>query len=236
MKTLMFTIIFLVIGSAPITFGYELILKSGKTVQGTLVTEDDEKITIKDEDGITLNFKKNLIDLQKTADANQPKPAESVVAVKEPEKPATKTEEPSKPKKPARVYEQSDVYRLRSEYPMESGAGVQFEEGKPDSAPKGRSGEEWQQITQSLLAQIKSAEQAYQQASAKCKEFQGATIQTHRAVTEEGATTDLVAAKEGICQAAEEAKSAVDNARAEYAAAVEQARQENVLPGYIATE
>jgi hypothetical protein len=236
MKTLICTIIVLVLSSVPFTYGYEIILKSGKTIQGTLVHEDDAKITIQDKDGITLNFKKSIIDLQKTAAANTPAREETAVPTREPEKTATKEEVPAKAKKPARVYEQSDVYRLRSEYPMESGAGVQFEEGKPDTTPKGRSGEEWQQITQSLLAQIKSAEQAHQQASAKCKEFQGATIQTHTAITEEGAATDLVAAKEEICQAAEDSKAAVDRARAEYAAAVEQARQENVLPGFIATE
>jgi hypothetical protein len=235
MKRHTYTLIILFLWIAvPISFSYELILKNGKTVQGTLISEDQEKISIKDKQGVILNFKKSIVDIQKTADANAPveKP---VVAAKETEKPA-KVETPAKPKKPSRVYEQSDVYRLRSEYPMESGAGVQFEEGTPDRRPKGRSGEEWQQMTQSLLAQIKEAEQAYQQASAQCKEFQGATIQTHIAVTKDGAQTDLVEAKERACQYAEDAKGAIDRARAEYAATVEQARQENVLPGYIATE
>ena len=215
-------------------FSYELILKNGKTVQGTLVSEDAEKISIKGKDGVILNFKKSIVDVQKTADANRPVP-EPVAAPVDPEKPA-KAETASKPKKPARVYEQSDVYRLRSEIPLESGAGVQFEEGTPMERPKGRSGAEWQQITQELLAQIKNAQQAYQQASVKCREFQGATIQTHLAISPGGAATDLVQAKEQACQFAEDAKGALEKAREEYAEAVAQARQENVLPGYIATE
>ena len=235
MKRLIGTALILLLCIAiPSSFSYELILNNGKTVQGTLLSEDDEKLSIKDKDGVILNFKKSIVDLQKTAEANRPV-QEPVVAAKDPEKPA-KAETPSKPKKPARVYEQSDVYRLRSEIPLESGAGVQFEEGKPSDRPKGRSGEEWQEMTQGLLAQIKEAEQVYQQASAKCKEFQSATIQTHMAVAPDGGATDLVQAKEQACQFAEDAKGAVDRARQEYAAAVAQARQENVLPGYIATE
>ncbi len=164
---------------APFAFSYSLILKNGKAVEGTLIREDDETFSIKDKDGVTLNFKKNIVDLEKTAVANRPS-EERPPIVKEADKPV-EAKSPAKPKKPARVYSSTDLYRLRNEYPMESGAGVQYEEGKPETAPKGRSGEEWQEITQSLLAQIKSAEQAYQLLSAKCKEFQGAAIQTHMA-------------------------------------------------------
>lgn len=219
----------------PMTFGYELILKNGKKIEGTIVSEDEEKYTLKDKTGLILNFKKIIVDLEKTAAANKPAEQKPVAETKESEK-TVKEETAVKPKKPARVYDQSDVYRLRSEYPMESGAGVQFEEGKPDSAAKGRSGEEWQEITQGLLAAIRSAEEAHQQLAAKCKEFQGATIQTHIAVAPDGKPTDLVQAKEEACQAAEDAKAAVERARQEHAAAVAQARQENVLPGYIVTE
>ena len=228
-----FGITFLFLLIAPFVFSYELILKNGKTIQGTFVSEDEEKISIKDKDGVTLNFKKTLIDQEKTAEANKPAPEPEKAA--EPEKPA-EPKEPAKPKKPARVYDSNDLYRLRSEYPMESGAGVQFEEGEKVSAPKGRSGEEWQALTQDLLAQIKAAEQDYQQLSAKCKEFQGTTIQTHIAVTPEGKQTDLAQAKEQVCQQAEDAKGALESAKQEYASAVEEAKQQNVLPGYIATE
>jgi hypothetical protein len=233
MKTSVCTAIVLFLGAVSFTFSYEIILKNGKEFEGTLISEDTEKITIKDKDGLILNFKKGIVDLEKTSEANKPV-EEPPVETKQPDKPVEQT--PAKPRKPARVYDQSDVYRLRSEYPMESGAGVQFEEGSPDHAPKGKSGEEWQAITQSLLDEIKAAEQAYEQSAAKCKEFQGATIQTHIAVTSEGKQTDLAEASKRACQVAEEAKAAVEAARAQHAAAVEQARQENVLPGYIVTE
>jgi hypothetical protein len=221
--------------SSTLVFTYDLILKNGKVIQGTLLGEDDEKISIKDKDGLTLNFKKTIVDLEKTAEAN--KPVEKKPAAEEQKKPAMVEKSVEKPKKPARVYTATDLNRLRDEYPMESGAGVQFEEGKPtEKSAKGRSGEEWQEITQGLLAQVKAAEEDYQRLSASCRKFQGAAIQTHTAINPEGKEVNLVEAKERTCQAAEDAKASLEAARQEYASAVERARQENVLPGYIATE
>lgn len=214
-------------------FAYDLVLKSGKVIQGTVVSETEDSILLKDKDGVVLNFKKAIVDLDKTADANkavQQKPSVE-------EKKTTTEKSAEKPKKPARVYNASDLERLRDKYPLEPGAGVQFEEGKPvNTDKKGRSGEEWQQLTESLLAQVKSAEQEYERLSAGCRRFEGATIQTHTARNSEGKEVDLVEAKERTCEAAEDAKTALESARQEYADAVERARQENVLPGYIATE
>ena len=216
-------------------FAYDLILKSGKVIQGTIVSENEETIFIKDKDGIALNFKKTMVDLEKTAEAN--KPVQQKPAVEEQKKPTAAEKGTEKSKKPARVYNASDLNRLREEYPLEPGAGVQFEEGKPvGKDKKGLSGEEWQELTQSLLAQVKAAEEDYQRLSAKCSQFQGAAIQTHIAVSPEGKEVNLVEAKERTCQAAEDAKAALESARQEYANAVERAKQENVLPGYIATE
>jgi hypothetical protein len=214
-------------------FAHDLVLKSGKVIQGTVVSETEDSILIKDKDGVVLNFKKTLVDLEKTADANKAIHQKPVVE----EKKTTAEKSGEKPKKPARVYNASDLERLRDKYPLEPGAGVQFEEGKPlPKDKKERSGEEWRQVTETLLAQIKAAEQDYERLSASCRRFEGATLQTHTARNSEGKEVDLVEAKERTCQAAEDAKNALESARQEYADAVEQARQENVLPGYIATE
>jgi hypothetical protein len=216
-------------------FAYDLILKSGKVIQGTVVAETEDSIFIKDKDGITLNFKKTLVDLEKTADAN--KTVQQKPALDEQKKTTAAEKSLEKPKKPARVYNAEDLERLRDKYPLEPGAGVQFEEGKPAGKDKkGRSGEEWQELTEGLLAQIKAAEENYERLSASCREFQSAAIQTHLAINPEGKEVNLVEAKERTCQAAEDAKADLESARQEYADAVERARQENVLPGYIARE
>lgn len=235
----LFALLFALALFANVTFAYHVILKNGKTFEGTLISDDAEKITIKDKDGLVLNFKKPSIDLEKTVEANKPvekPPAETPVekpAAAEQKKDSTRVE---KPKKSGRVYTANDLYRLRGEYPMDN-TGADIQSPSPDvPANKGMSGEEWQQLTQGLLNQIKQAEQNYQQASAKCKELQGATVQTHVVVNERGEAVDMVEATKSACQESEQAKADIESARQAYQQAVEQAKQQNVLPGYIAQE
>jgi hypothetical protein len=229
--TLRFAFVFLFIAS--LSFGYQVILKNGKTLDGTFVSEDSEKISIKDKDGVLLNFKKSLIDLEKTAEAN--KPVEEPPKTVEPKKEIA-PEQPPKPKKKARVYTANDLYRLRNSLPLES-SGADIQQPGPDvDSSQGMTGEQWQQLTQSLLDQIHSAEQYAQEAAAKCKELQGATVQTHIVVNEQNQTVNMQEATKQACDAAEEAKGQIESAKQAYQDAVEQAKQQNVLPGYISQE
>jgi|GEM_PF-6791460 len=230
-----YQLVFLFLLLADLSFSYQLILKNGKSIQGTFVSEDTEKITVKDSDGTLLNFKKSSVDLDKTAEANKPAKEPAQPAVEEPK---NVTPEPTveKPKKPARKYTDNDLYRLRGEYPMDN-TGAEIQAPGPDAEQgKSMSGEEWQQLTQTLLNQAKQAEQYSQAASAKCKELQGATIQTHVVVNAQNQPVDMVEATKQACQGAEDAKAQMEAARQNYQAAVEQARQQNVPPGYIVQE
>ncbi len=216
---------------------YEIVLKNGKIVRGEAVTEDEEKIVLKDSGGISLTFKKTAIDQKKTALANKPveQPAPQVTAV-EPAEKDKNSADPKKAGKPARVYTDRDVNRLRGEYPMdETWKDMDLSAAKSEKKA-GRSGEEWQQITGDLLAQWKAAEDSQRRLSAKCNEFKGAAIQTHTAIDEKGQEVNLGEAKERVCQAADDAQQAVDQAQQQYESAVAQAREENVLRGYIVTE
>src|SRR5262249_31946214 len=56
------------------TFSYDVALKNGKVVHGTVVREDDQMIVIKDETGVQLTLKKANIDAEKTASMNVPPP------------------------------------------------------------------------------------------------------------------------------------------------------------------
>ena len=225
---------FVLLFLANLTFAYQVILKNGKTVEGTFVTEDSEKISIKDKDGVLLNFKKSLIDSEKTAEAN--KPVEQAPKVEKIEPPNSTQTAPAKPKRPARVYTANDLYRLRNSLPLDN-SGADIQQPSPDAGPsKGMTGEQWQQLTQSLLDQVHAAEQYSQEASAKCKELQGATIQTHIVVNEQNQTVNMAEATQQACQAAEDAKGQIESAKQAYQDAVEQAKQQNVLPGYISQE
>src|SRR5574341_1551486 len=96
---------------------YDLVLKNGKIVKGTIVSEDQNKIVLKDNSGVQLTFNKTTVDQEKTAAANRaeekPVPATPAAEEKKPAEPETQ-----QPKKPARTYTESDIYRLRSNYPM----------------------------------------------------------------------------------------------------------------------
>ena len=231
-QTLRFVFVFLLLTN--LAFAYQLVLKNGKVIQGTLIIEDDEKITLQDKDGVSLTFKKNSVDLEKTTIANKPPEEPAIAPVEEPKK-APPVESKPKPKTPAKVYTANDLYRLRGEYPMDN-TGADIQGSIPEGDGQKMTGEQWQQLTQNLLNQMKQAEQIAQEASAKCKEFQGATIQTHIAIDQQNQQVDMVEATKQACQAATDAKAQAGAAQQEYENAVEQARQESVLPGYITKE
>src|SRR5262249_39688272 len=89
---------------------YTVIFKNGKTLTGTVISENDQMIQFKDDAGIQYSLKKSSLDLDKMQSANAPK-AETPPPV---EAPSTTKETP---KKKARVYTKEDVDSLRSKYP-----------------------------------------------------------------------------------------------------------------------
>lgn len=73
---------------------YTIILKNGKTMQGQLVSETDELIVFKDQQGLQYSLKKSSLDLEKMRVANQPPPApEPVPAPEEIQAPGQPEEE-----------------------------------------------------------------------------------------------------------------------------------------------
>jgi hypothetical protein len=90
---------------------YTVVLKNGKMMTGTLVSETDQVILFKDDSGVQYSLKKINLDLGKMSEANAPKvEAPPPVA---PPPPVSETEA----KKKGRVYTKEDVENLRSKYP-----------------------------------------------------------------------------------------------------------------------
>ncbi len=85
-----------------IAFSYDVVLKSGKIVKGSLFSENDDVIVLQDASGIKLTFKKTLVNLERTTEVN--KPPEAALPADTPKK----KESPAVPaaKKPARVFTQ----------------------------------------------------------------------------------------------------------------------------------
>lgn len=84
----------LVAGACP---AYDVVLKTGKVIRGTLVKEDEKGYVIKNDSGIEFTINKNNVNALKTAAANT----------------ASKTDDKSS-KKAARVYTQEDIERVRA--------------------------------------------------------------------------------------------------------------------------
>ena len=55
-RTLVVVVLFL--ATASFAWTYDVVLKNGKIVNGTFISEDEQKITIRDHSGIVMNFKK----------------------------------------------------------------------------------------------------------------------------------------------------------------------------------
>jgi hypothetical protein len=97
---------------------YTVVMKNGKTMTGTLISETDQVMVFKDDSGIQYSLKKSTLDLEKMVQANMPREepahAESPQMTTPTAPVATK---PEASKKKARVYTKDDVEALRSKYP-----------------------------------------------------------------------------------------------------------------------
>lgn len=108
-KIIPILLLVLFVGAAS-TGAYTIILKNGKTMTGTLVSETDKVILFKDIDGVQYSLKKENLDLVKMSEANAPIPEPAVEASPAPvEQPVVK--------KKSRVYTKEDVDSLREKYP-----------------------------------------------------------------------------------------------------------------------
>ena len=88
------------------TDAYTVVLKSGKVINGTLISESADAIVFKDDSGIQYSLKKSSLDLGKMEQANAPKT--------EPAQPEPTPEKAEKKK--AKVYTKEDLDALRAKY------------------------------------------------------------------------------------------------------------------------
>src|SRR5262245_25175160 len=102
------------------TYAYDVVLKNGKSIHGTKVSEDQNQIVVQDASGVRINIKKSNVDTAKTEAANQqsttaPTPASAIT----PSKPAATKK--AEPKKPARKITKEDLEKLRDKYDLGEG-------------------------------------------------------------------------------------------------------------------
>lgn len=104
----MLLVIFLSVLVCIQSWAYTVILKNGKVIKGTLISEDDVGLVFKDEKGFQFSLKKSALDLDKMKESNAAPPPAAPV----PEKPAEVAPE----KKAAKMYTAADLEHLRDRY------------------------------------------------------------------------------------------------------------------------
>ncbi len=93
--------------------GYTVVLKNGKVMTGTLISESADSVLFKDDSGTRYSLKKSSLDLNKMTEANAAQPVAASEPVTHEE---TKPAPASQTKKKARVYTKDDIDRLKEKY------------------------------------------------------------------------------------------------------------------------
>jgi hypothetical protein len=112
-KTIPFLLVILLVGVTTGAGAYTVILKNGKQMNGTLISETEQVILFKDEGGVQYSLKKANLDLARMTAANAAQPEVAPVTPAPSAAPVAKTES----KKKSRVYTKEDVDALREKYP-----------------------------------------------------------------------------------------------------------------------
>jgi hypothetical protein len=99
---------------------YTVIFKTGKVLQGTLISENEESIVFRDDHGIQYSLKKKSLDWDKMTETNSGPPPTFVNIPPTSEK-ETPPLPPENTKKPSRVYTMKDIETLREKF---SGVGT----------------------------------------------------------------------------------------------------------------
>lgn len=112
LKSIGFALAALLVCSCLPAAAYNVILKNGKVLKGTLISETDEMIVFKDEQGLQFSLKKSTMDLDKMKEANAPPPQPETAPAAE----SSAAPVADDTKKAAKVYTAADVEKLRKKY------------------------------------------------------------------------------------------------------------------------
>jgi hypothetical protein len=226
----------LLVAIASFASAYTVVLKNGKTIQGTLVSENDEMCIVKDSSGIQLNLKKSNVDLEKTAAANQP------LAASEKSAPPADSPNQDAVKKPARKITEEDLEKLREKYDLGEGTfSKNRETGEGEAAWKEvkppvekRSDDQWRSEAAQRRAEIQRLEKSAAELKYGCEFTSGLTIQGGDSIVNpQGERLSIAETHKEICGQAEILKAALERAREEYEAFMMEAKTEGVPPGLV---
>jgi hypothetical protein len=221
---------------------HEVVLRNGKVVKGTVVSEDDSMIVIQDADGLRINIKKANVDAEKTKAANPPaaKPVDPV----EPAKPVSAAPKAKQEvRKPAKKLTEEDLKKLREKYDLGEGT---FKEGAAEESESSENTEEaqtddfsatseseWQAESARHRERVKAAEERYTRLAQECEELKKITVQTHTLVDEQGNELQMTETREKVCEMADSARATLEEERASQNEFMNEAREKAIPPGWL---
>ena len=227
---------------------YDVVLKNGKVVKGTLVSEDDSLVVLQDADGLRINIKQSNIDVEKTQATNPP--AKTVISSqteKSEQAAPAKAKEKQVQRKPAKKLTEADLEKLREKYDL--GEGTFNEEGYEEPTEQSEttpadpelvnddfsleSEKEWQALSEKSRERVKTAEDRYYRLSKECEELKQITVQTHILVDQEGNELQMTETREKVCEMADSAQAQLEQERAKLDDLMNEAKEKAVPPGWL---
>lgn len=223
-------------------YAYDVVLKNGKSIHGTKVSEDENQIVVQDGSGVRINIKKTNVDTVKTEAANKQAttaetPKQSVANT--PSKAATT--QAATPKKPARKITKEDLDKLKDKYDL--GEGTFGNDSKEDSGEMEENSEsdtaiekteaEWRQEAEMHRQKLQQAEEQYNRLSEECAKLKQITVQNNILVDEQGNELPIQDTSKQVCDLADSAREKLDDVRSNYSDFTSEAKQQAVPPGWL---
>jgi hypothetical protein len=220
------------------TYAYDVVLKNGKSIHGTKVSEDENQIVVQDTSGVRINIKKSNVDTVKTDAANQSTPVPTPAPTSTPSKPTAvkKTE----PKKPARKITKEELEKLREKYDL--GEGTFGKDAKEETEEtEENSGEtttekteaEWREEAEMHRQKLEQAQEYSNRLNEECSKLKQISVQTHVLVDEQGNELPMQDTTKEVCDLAESAQEKLNEERSSYSEFTTEAKQQAVPPGWL---
>jgi hypothetical protein len=222
------------------TYAYDVVLKNGKSVHGTKVSEDENQIVVQDASGVRINIKKTNVDTAKTEAANpQTTTPQTPPATNTPPKPATT--QTATPKKPARKITKEDLEKLKEKYDLGEGTfnkdsdedSEKTDESAEDNSSTEKTEAEWREEAEKHREKLEQAQEQYNRLNEECGKLKKISVQTHILVDEQGNELPMQETTKQVCDLAESAQEKLNEERSSYSEFTTEAKQQAVPPGWL---
>jgi hypothetical protein len=229
-------VLFVVLLSGWSCFGYEVVLKNGKILNGKVVSETPEILILKDSSGVKLQIKKNNIDSIKTQERNQ-KPDAIPEDRDETELIESDVTDVEKPKTKPRVYTKKDLENMPELTILGGEENIDEDalknELEEDSAREKELEAAWNEEALRIDDQIQHAREAYENNQKFCDKVIPDAEDLRVSEYSYLSTEQYEEQRRVACMEAEADAKDLETAEAAYEEFLEDARKKGIPPGWV---